>query len=264
MADIPKLLKLAQEFYFDLLALEHGGSRKYFDRKCYQRLVAGLEEANVQLTRSGKHFLECVLVERIRSRRVSEAGKEGMRKKLHRDAVLGLEFFWRDMAIDEAMKVQEFRSEPETLNALLAASSPEVVREICQTAYSTTTIPILRYDDHQGSFIEDSERENAVSNWPPGARMPEFSPSDDLIDEMPPSLEEALDKHAEAFIAAKNDRRYPKSIRPSSHLKRLWFLSVGLAGAVLGREVRTAIDDLGATRPDQRPRRGSQRKRKPR
>lgn len=60
-----------------------------------------------------------------------------------------------------------------------------------------------------------------------------------------------LEQHAEEFIAAKNDRRFPRSNRPTNRLKQFWFLSRALAGAVFGVKTRTAINLVGSKTPDQ-------------
>ncbi len=56
---------------------------------------------------------------------------------------------------------------------------------------------------------------------------------------------EILSRRADRFVAAKNDRRYPASKRPSSDDKRLRFLARALAGITLGRSPRTSVDLLG-------------------
>ena len=64
-------------------------------------------------------------------------------------------------------------------------------------------------------------------------------------------LPQCLSQHAAEFVAAKKDRRFPCSGRPSSQLKRLWFLSRALAGAVFGIKTRTAINLVGSKRPEE-------------
>src|SRR5713226_7987796 len=59
-----------------------------------------------------------------------------------------------------------------------------------------------------------------------------------------------LAQHAAEFIAAKSDARFPRSDRPSTKLKQLWFLSRALAGAVFGVRTRTAINLVGAKNPE--------------
>ena len=56
---------------------------------------------------------------------------------------------------------------------------------------------------------------------------------------------EVLSSRADQFLAAKNDRRYPASRRPSSDDRRLRFLARAMAGVTLGRSPRTSVDLLG-------------------
>ena len=60
-----------------------------------------------------------------------------------------------------------------------------------------------------------------------------------------------LSQHASAFVAATKDSRFPRSGRPSSQLKQLWFLSRALAGAIFEVKTRTAINLVGSNRPEQ-------------
>lgn len=61
-----------------------------------------------------------------------------------------------------------------------------------------------------------------------------------------------LSEHAVEFVAALNDPRYPlASVRPTTRLKQLWFLSRALAGAIFGVKTRTAINLVGSRRPEQ-------------
>jgi hypothetical protein len=60
-----------------------------------------------------------------------------------------------------------------------------------------------------------------------------------------------LSQHAKAFVAAMKDSRFPRSGRPTSQLKQLWFLSRALAGAVFEVKTRTAINLVGSNRPEQ-------------
>jgi hypothetical protein len=257
MADRATLTRLAQKFYFEFLGLRDGGSRRRFDRRCYKQLIEDLEKANIRLSNSGKRFLELVVEERIRSGRAKVTQKDDELRKLQTIALEDLKLFWRELAVDEAMKIQWFRPDPETLDALLAAESPGQVREIWGEAYTFTTIPALRpaTGTEGDPFIPDGEMETRISNWPPARREGRIprEMDDELIEEMGLTLADALFRYAEQFIGAKRDRRYPKSMsRPTSQLKRIWFVSVALAGAVCGVEVRTAIDAVGATRPEQR------------
>ena len=60
-----------------------------------------------------------------------------------------------------------------------------------------------------------------------------------------------LSQHAAEFIAAKHDKRFPLSDRPTSQLKQLWFLSRALAAALYGVKLRTAINLVGSKRPEE-------------
>src|SRR5205823_14793652 len=63
-----------------------------------------------------------------------------------------------------------------------------------------------------------------------------------------------LSQHAEQYVAALRDARFPRcdvSSRPSTRLKQFWFLSRALAGALFEVRTRTAINLVGSLRPEQ-------------
>ena len=60
-----------------------------------------------------------------------------------------------------------------------------------------------------------------------------------------------LERYSQEFVDAKIDPRFPRSTRPSTPLKQIWFLSRALAGAVFGEATRTAINKIGSKRPEQ-------------
>jgi hypothetical protein len=66
---------------------------------------------------------------------------------------------------------------------------------------------------------------------------------------------EYLAKHAESWIKALNDPRFPggrsSQKRPSNERKQLWFLARALAGAVYGIEPSTAVAFVGSMRPEE-------------
>jgi hypothetical protein len=117
-------------------------------------------------------------------------------------------------------------AEPETLEELLQAEEPEVVRAICKDAYSSVPFEVSKCE----------YKKVIVCNWPIrlGSMVPEY-----------------LSQFAEQFIAAKNDPRFPRSSRETSKLKQLWFLSRAMAGAVCGIRTRTAINLVGSLRPEE-------------
>jgi hypothetical protein len=66
---------------------------------------------------------------------------------------------------------------------------------------------------------------------------------------------EDLGKHAESWIKALNDPRFPggrsSQKRPSNERKQLWFLARALAGTVYGIEPSTAVAVVGSMRPEE-------------
>jgi hypothetical protein len=60
-----------------------------------------------------------------------------------------------------------------------------------------------------------------------------------------------LPKFANQFQKAKSDGRFPKSDRPSSISKKLWFLAVALAGAMYGLSARRAVNKIGPGTPEE-------------
>lgn len=86
---------------------------------------------------------------------------------------------------------------------------------------------------------EDAEQVQKICedapNWPisPGSVLPTY-----------------LSKHASVFVAATKDSRFPRSDRPTSQLKQIWFLSRALAGAIFEVKTRTAINWLGRIGPN--------------
>ena len=135
--------------------------------------------------------------------------------------------YFRDRASDLAqIEVKTVPGQPEVIKRLLDATTTEEVRTICGGAFGTKTREV------QPGVI----REIQVPNWPisVGSSLPDY-----------------LSRYAAQFIAAKSDKRFPVSDRPTSQLKQFWFLSRALAGAVFGESVRTAINLVGSIRPEE-------------
>lgn len=64
-------------------------------------------------------------------------------------------------------------------------------------------------------------------------------------------LKRYLPDLASQFLVAKDDRRFPKSERPSSIPKKFWFLACALAGAMHGLSPRRAVNLVGPGRPEE-------------
>jgi hypothetical protein len=56
-----------------------------------------------------------------------------------------------------------------------------------------------------------------------------------------------LARNAQSFLAAKEDRRWPKSVRPTNQGRQIRFLARSMAGITMGISIRTAQDLLAKT-----------------
>jgi hypothetical protein len=218
------LYSFAHQFYWDLRRIGEGSYRWRRNEKKYQRLLA--EIGNVQITDAQKSHLQGYVDEEIQSGRMKEAEKRRCLRRLEQDQLDSTREWLRGEAAHEALEQLKIPGEPDVLEALLRAQSPQVVRTICEDA----SMPVEVKSD-QGHV-----RTLDLPTWPisMGSVLPMY-----------------LTRHAAEFIATKLDRRFPRSGRPSSRLKQLWFLSRALAGAIFGMKARTAINIVGSKRPEQ-------------
>jgi hypothetical protein len=148
--------------------------------------------------------------------------KERLRQ-LEDDLILNIQVAKHDYASEKSTRALRVPGDPEIIDSLLAAKTPDQIREICKDAATTQRMPGL-------------DKEVRVPNWPISAIS---------------ILPETLSQYAAEFIAAKNDPRFPTSSRPTNRLKQLWFLSRALAGAMQGISTRTAINLIGSRQPDE-------------
>ena len=167
--DPGSLYAFAHQFYWDFRRLAEGGIRHRIDQQKYKQLIQEVKDSNLDLATLDSY---------------------------------------NRAAIEESRKELRIPGEPDVVNKLLTAKTPDAIRKICEDA----------------------------PNWPISSLG---------------VLPYHLARHAEEFIIAKNDRRFPCSRRPSSQLKQFWFLSRALAGAVFGVKTRTAINLVGSKRPEQ-------------
>jgi hypothetical protein len=117
--------------------------------------------------------------------------------------------------------------EPKIIDKLLKADSPDRIRKLCDGAF----LPPQQFTDENGEVYKVPR-----PAWPISGES---------------LLPKCLSDHAEQFIEARKDSRFPKSGRPTSRLKQLWFLSRALSGAVHGIATRTVINQIGSVRPDE-------------
>ena len=216
----------AQQFYWDFRGLAEGRFRWGFDNQKFDKTVAELEK--MPLSDQDRAQLRDLAEEEVRAGRVQEAQKQHWLREKEQDYLWMARQSQRSIAAEDARIQIKVPGEPDVLKALLRAKTPEQVRQICQDAFARRIVEV-----EPGDY-----RPVEVVNWPipsgSGSMFPRY-----------------LSRHAEQFIAAKKNPKFPHSGRPTSLLKQLWFLSRALAGAVLGIQTRTAINLVGSKRPEE-------------
>ena len=222
--DPQTLYVFAHQFYWDFRRLAEGSYRHRLNQGKYNRLLA--EAERTQLSDEQKSSVKRHVEEEIRAGRLKQEEKQ-RRLRDEEDGLLRATQEWhRFEAADEAKEVVKIPGEPGVLRALLRAKAPKQVRRICKDAFVT----------REGEDEPGRTGSIVVPNWPlsGGSVLPYH-----------------LSRHAEEFVAALRDRRFPRSDRPSNQLKQLWFRSRALAGAIFGIKARTAINLVGSRRPEQ-------------
>jgi hypothetical protein len=218
------LYAFAHQFYWDFRRLGEGSYRWTFDEEKYNQLLAELEKT--QLSDEQKSSLKQRVEEEIQAGRLKGREKQ-TRLRDAEDGLLRATHEWhRYEAAEEARKPVKIPGEPSVLKALLRAKAPDQVRRVCKDAFVTREVEVE----------PGRTRSIPVPNWPLSAGS---------------VLPSHLSLHAEEFVAALRDRRFPRSDRPSNQLKQLWFLSRALAGAIFGVKARTAVNLVGSKRPEQ-------------
>jgi len=217
------LYAFAQQFYWDFRGLAEGKVRWTADRVKLRQFTAELENLDIRAAAAEK------AEEEIRDGLLAESQEHERCRELE-EQLESTRWLWPRLIRDKALKEVKIPGEPEILEELLdPAITPERVREICRDAVMTRTVQV------EPGVTKDIE----VSAWPipPGSPFPTY-----------------LSQHAEQYVAALHDPRFPRcdvSKRPSSRLKQFWFLSRALAGALYGVATRTAINLVGSLRPEE-------------
>jgi hypothetical protein len=214
------LLFFAELFYQDFSALVEGLRLREIDREQHVEEIQKLSKLKLNYGERSQ----------IEEDVESEIGAGRLPAVNRRETVRDLETIrfleknsrkWRRAARNARRSITR-PAQPAILRALLAATEPEEVRAICRTAFKR-----VRAEIRAGVF--DYVK---VANWPieDGSQFPFY-----------------LSKHAEQFLSAKKEKRFPKaSNRPSSRDKQLWFFACALAGAVHDKATRTAVNLLGS------------------
>ena len=224
--DPEELYFFANHFYADFRGLAEGRSRQWFDKEKFDELMAGV--GKVELHEPQKALLKNQVEEEARLGNWNDTQKQERLQTLSDQILVFRQIGFRSEAAEVARVEKKIPGEPEILDDLLRAKTPDRIREICKDAYT-----VIHAEIRQGVF-KDVE----VLNWPlpsgNGSMFPRY-----------------LAQYAEQFIDAKRSAKFPRSGRPSSQLKQLWFLSRALAGAVLGVHPRTAVNLVGSKRPEE-------------
>jgi len=223
--DPGSLYTFAHQFYWDLKSIQEGLFRVATNKELRDKLLReadAVQPSKEQINEFHPRFSR--LVEKGYA---AEADRERQAGEWAEDLKFHMQESARNHAYEVSRRVVKIPGEPDVVDDLLAATKPEQIVTICKDAFSTWPREIE----------PNVTRETQLPNWPihGGSVLPMY-----------------LSQYAAEFIAAKNDPRFPKSSsRPSSRLKRLWFLSRALAGALYGIKCRTAINLVGSIRPDQ-------------
>jgi hypothetical protein len=219
------LYMVAHDLYRDFRLLAEGKKRFWFDEREYERLKAEPITEPARFSPQERALLEARVEEEVRTGHFKAVDKAKRLRDLECEESRGIRDYF---AKEEAVKEKRFPGEPEVLKVLLDPdTTPEQIRELCKDAFMTRMVTV-------GTEMHEAE----VPAWPivHGSVLPGY-----------------LSQHAEEFVAAKRDPRFPGcdvSRRPTNQLKQLWFLSRALAGAVFGVKTRTAINLVGSTRPE--------------
>jgi hypothetical protein len=209
------LFSIAHQFYWDFRRLAEAGHRWQVDTKKEQQLYDALKfRAPSPAQKSRLNGYTEYLDRETRMGRLQEEDSPGRsgRRTLLRQSRIGHATAQREWARSVAAREAQVQ--------IKIPGEPGVLK-------------LLLQEDNPSALQKICE---TSPNWPIpyGSALPFY-----------------LSNHAREFIAAKLDRRFPASSRPSNRLKQLWFLSRALAGAVFGIKTRTAINLVGSKLPDQ-------------
>lgn len=229
MADPGGLYAMAHMFYWEFRRLAEGFFRWKFDQKKFQELTEGVDQLEL-ITDADRERYQQIVDKDIREGRLESSQREQMLRHIEQAELFVRRDFFRQEAAQEARTQVKVPGELEVIKVLLDPNTTaEQVRELCKEAFMTLTCKV-------GS---ETQEVAGFPAWPiaAGSTLPSY-----------------LSEHAEQYVAALRDPRFPRcgvSIRPSNRLKQLWFVSRALAGAVYGVKTRTAINLVGSLKPEE-------------
>ena len=218
----PVLRTFAILYYQDFLALAEGRDLKTVD---FGKLGPLLKQArHLRLADDDEDRLKEMTRREIQAGRLLQTARVELINDRKVILLFELESTVRQRMVESVQVATRLPGLPTILRQLENATNPDVIRAICLTAFRT-----VRTEVRKGEL-----RDVRIPVWPieVGSEFPIY-----------------LSKHADQIISVKSEPRFPKSVRPSSKKKRLWFYACALAGAVLSRSTRTVINKLGAKPP---------------
>lgn len=201
-----------------------GLHRIHFNKNRYERLTNDVEA--MKLTKEQLSLTEREVLQGIRRGWLAASDKEQRLNEIREDLLFDIKFANQNQAAKQARSMIRVPAKTDVIEELLRADTPEKIKQICSDAFTTRRVEV-----EPGVEIDIP-----FSNWPISSES---------------VLPKYLAQHAKEFIDAKNDRRFPRSSRPTNRLKQLWFMARALAGAVLGIKTRTAINLVGSMRPEE-------------
>jgi hypothetical protein len=214
------LYAFAHHFYWELKTTQEGFWKIIVDRERQALLMQEVDIAS-QVSPETMAKLEKGVDRNIQLGYIPASERQNRLREMKEEIEFSRRFAGSNSALEDSKKRIRVRGDVDVIDDLLNAKTPDRIREICRDAFVTRRI--------EGEDVQ-------VPNW-----------SISSLSRLPNSISQ----YASEFIEAKNDPRFPKSGRPTSRLKQLWFIARALAGIVHGLSIRTAINRLGSVRPDE-------------
>ena len=223
--DRRRLFTIAESLYWEFRTFIDGNVRWETDAEQYEELIRQVTRGPIPVDDNNRRSFRLTVEDEIRSGRLPEELREQRLRELDLDyRVRTRAWMKRNIIADKEIDIP---GQPEVLGTLLHARTAAEVRKLCEDAYV-----YQRTEIQPGVFAN-----RRIPKWP--------------INEVSSPLPYYLGRYAEQFIEAKRGPKYPRSKRPSTLLKQLWFLSRALAGAAYGESPRTSINLVGSKRPEE-------------
>jgi hypothetical protein len=213
------LLFFAEMYYGDFKALARGLRGDAIDKELYENEIRKLNK--LKLSYGDRLRIKEAVEKEVDAGHLPSANQRETIEDVQTIGILEKHSPMRERAARDAKRSITQPAQPAILRALLAATEPEQVHAICRTAFKR-----VRREIGPGVFDYVT-----IADWPieDGSQFPFY-----------------LSKHADQFLSAKLEKRFPRKSRPSNLEKQLWFLACALAGAVQGLSTCTAVKRCGS------------------